>query len=68
MTLEADTKLVENALETMKLTGAKGVDSTCVRRNEEQTTQIEFREAHISGVDFVPQLGDEVGACRSTQG
>ena len=27
MTLEADTKLVRDALETMKLTGAKGVDS-----------------------------------------
>ena len=27
MTLEADTKLVENALESMKLNGAKGVDS-----------------------------------------
>ena len=36
MTLEADTKLVENALETMKL-GTKGVDSPCVRRSEEQT-------------------------------
>ena len=27
MTLEADTKLVENALESMKLNGAKGIDS-----------------------------------------
>ena len=35
MTLEADTKLVENALESMKLNGAKGVDSPRVRRNEE---------------------------------
>ena len=32
MTLEADTKLVENALESMKLKGAKGVDSPRVRR------------------------------------
>ena len=31
MTLEADTKLVENALESMKLNGAKGVDSPRVR-------------------------------------
>ena len=44
MTLEADTKLVENALESMKLNGAKGVDSTRVRRNEEQTAQIENSE------------------------
>ena len=41
MTLEADTKLVENALESMKLNGAKGVDSTRVRRTEGQTAQIE---------------------------
>ena len=32
MTLEADTTLVENALESMKLNGAKGVDSPRVRR------------------------------------
>ena len=45
MTLEADTKLVENALETMKLLiGTKGVDSPRVRRNEEQTAQIESSE------------------------
>ena len=44
MTLEADTKLVENALESMKLNGAKGVDSPRVRRNEEQTAQIESSE------------------------
>ena len=67
MTLEVDTKLVENALDSLKLNGAKGVDSPRVRRTEEQTTQIEFREAHISGADFVPQLGDEVGVCRSKQ-
>ena len=41
MTLEADTKLVENALESMKLNGAKGVDSPRVTRTEEQTAQIE---------------------------
>ena len=44
MTLEADTKLVENALESMKLNCAKGVDSPRVRRNEEQTAQIENSE------------------------
>ena len=33
MTLEADTKLFENALEIMKLNGAKGVDSPRFRRN-----------------------------------
>ena len=44
MTLEADTKLVENALESMKLKGAKGVDSPRVRRIEEQTAQIENSE------------------------
>ena len=40
MTLEADTKLVEGALESMKLTGAKGVDSPRVRRNEEHRSRI----------------------------
>ena len=44
MTLEADTKLVENALESMKMNSAKGVDSPRVRRNEEQTAQIENSE------------------------
>ena len=44
MTLEADTKLVENALEIMKLNGAKGIDSPRVRRTEEQTAQIENSE------------------------
>ena len=44
MTLEADTKLVENTLESMKLFGAKGFDSPRVRRNEEQTAQIENSE------------------------
>ena len=38
MTLEADTKLVEDALKTIKLVGAQGVDSPRVRRNEEQTS------------------------------
>ena len=41
MTLEADTKLVE---ESMKLNSAKGVDSPRVRRTEEQTAQIENSE------------------------
>ena len=68
MTLEADTKLVENALESMKLTGAKGVDSPRVRRTEEQTAQIENSEKLASAEStFVPQLGDEVGACCSRQ-
>ena len=44
MTLEADTKLVEDALETMKSVGAKGVDAPRVKRNEEQTAQIENSE------------------------
>ena len=44
MTLEADTKLVEGAMENIKLTGARGVDSPRVRRNEEQTAQIENSE------------------------
>ena len=44
MTLETGTKFVENALESMKLNGAKGVDSPRVRRNEGQTAQIENSE------------------------
>ena len=44
MTLEADAKLVKNALESMKLNGAKGVDSPRVKRNEEQSTQVENSE------------------------
>ena len=44
MTLEADTKLVRDALETMKLVGARGVNSPRVRRNEEQTAHIENSE------------------------
>ena len=45
MTLEADTKLVEDAFASMKLhQSAKGVDSPRVRRNEEQTAQIENSE------------------------
>ena len=39
-----DTKLVENVLESMKLNGAKGVDSPRVRRIVEQTAQIENSE------------------------
>ena len=48
MTLEADTKFVEDALETMKLIGAKGVDSPRVRKNEEQTIQIESSKKFIA--------------------
>ena len=48
MTLEDDTKLVEGALESMKLNGAEGVDSPRVRRNEEQTAQIENSESFTS--------------------
>ena len=44
MTLEAGTKLVKGAWKSMKLNGAKGVDSTRVRKNEEQTAQIENSE------------------------
>ena len=44
MTSEADTKLVEGALESMKLTGAEGVDSPCVRRNVEPTAHIDNSE------------------------
>ena len=48
MTLEADTKLVRDASEVMKLIGAKGVDSSRVRRNEEQKAQIESCEKLLS--------------------
>ena len=41
MTLEVDTNFDENALESMKLNGAKDVDSLRVRRNEEKTAQVE---------------------------
>ena len=41
MTLDADTKLVRDVLETLKLVDAEGVDSPRVRQNEEQTAQIE---------------------------
>ena len=44
MTLEGDTKLVKDALETRKLIGANGVDSPRVRRTEEHTAQIENSE------------------------
>ena len=44
VTLEADTKLVEDALNTVKLVGAKGVDSPRVRRNEEQPRKMESSE------------------------
>ena len=66
--LEADTKLVENALESMKLNGAKGVDSPRVRRNEEQTAQIENSEKQTSAVSTLYRsFGDEVGVCCSRQ-
>ena len=58
MTLEADTKLVENALESMKLNGAKGVDSPRVRRNEEQTAQIENSEK-LTSVESTLHCGGE---------
>ena len=54
MTLEADTKLVENAMERMMLNGAKGVDSQTVMRTEEQNNS-------------TVQVGDEVGVCCSRQ-
>ena len=68
MTLEADTKLVENALESMKLKGAKGVEPPRVRRTEEQTAQIENSEK-LTSAEWIlyPQLGDEVGVCCSRQ-
>ena len=44
MTLEADTKRVKDALETMKLIVARGVDSPHVRRIEERTAKIENSE------------------------
>ena len=44
MTLEADTKLVENASESIMLKGSKGVESPRVRRTGEQTAQIENSE------------------------
>ena len=68
MTLEADTKLVENALESMKLNGGKSVDSPRVRRTEEQTAQIEDSDK-LTSVEstFVSQFGDEVGVCCSRQ-
>ena len=52
MTLEADTKLVQNALESMKLNGAKGVDSPRVRRNEEQAALIENSE-NLTSVESI---------------
>ena len=60
MTLEADTKLAENALESMILNGAKSVVSREMKSKQHTST---FRETQISGVDFVSQFGDEVGVC-----
>ena len=68
MTFEADTKLVEGASKTMEVVGAKRVDSPRVKRNEERTAQGEFRETHANRGNFVPQIGDEVGECRSRLG
>ena len=66
MTLEADTKLVKDALESMKLMGAKPVDSPPVRRNEEQTAQIENFETLTSAEStlyrsLVMKLGSRQG-------
>ena len=44
MMLDADTKLVEGAVEAIKLIDANGVNSPRVRKNEEQTAQIENSE------------------------
>ena len=69
MTLEADTKIVEDALETVKLVGATGVDSPRVRRDGKQTAQSEnCEELTPAESAFVPQVGDEVGVCRPGQG
>ena len=43
-TLEVHTKVVEEALEIMKLTSAESVASLRVKRTEEQTVQIENTE------------------------
>ena len=68
MTLEADSKLVEKALESMTLNGAKGVDSPRVRRNEEQTAQIENSEKLTSVESALYRIFDhEVGVCCSRQ-
>ena len=53
MTLEADTKLVENALESLQLNNAKNVDSPRVRRTEKQTAQIENSEKLTSAESTV---------------
>ena len=69
MTLETDTKLVEGALESMKLNGAKGVDSPRVRRDGEQTAQIENSEKLTSAESTLYlSLVMKVGVCRSSQG
>ena len=67
-TLEAETKFVEDALESMMSTGAKCFESPRVRISEEQKAQIENSEKLTSAEStLVPQLGDEVGVCRSRQ-
>ena len=44
-TLEADMKLVEGALESMKLTGAKGVDSPPCLEERQQRSRV-LRNSH----------------------
>ena len=69
MTLEVDTKLVEDALETVKLVGAKGRRiATCREEWRTNSTDRELRETHASRVEFASQFGDEVGVCRPGQG
>ena len=41
--------------------------TTCQEKWRANSTDREFREAHISRVDFVSQFGDDVGVCRSRQ-
>ena len=69
MTVEADTKLVENALESMKLIDAKGVDSTRVRKNEELTAQIDNSEMLTSTESTLYRcLVVKLALCRLRQG
>ena len=54
--LEADAKLVEEAVKSMHLhKSAKGVDSPRVRKNEEQTAQIENSEKLTSEESTLPR-------------
>ena len=54
----------EDVLESMKLKGAKDIDSTRLRANDKDR---EFQKAHVKRVHFVPQLGDEVDVFRTGQ-